>query len=449
MTRYHPSSPSLSPGSRSKRHGHQHLEPLSCWKKLLSPESPLLYLQTAKLFYQEPPLWRSPCSSCIQPWKDQGHHDCTLHQHYHCKYAHWVRLWKVCEGAGREREEIHWVAMASPISYGSQWKRWSIFLDQEVETTTSSLVIASVLVANKSERAIHFPIHLQYGARTVVTTTLVDCGATGNFIDPSLVHWLLLPSRLILPLQALNIDRTPHKQGQITAATCIHCQATAFEDSLSLMIVGLGWAQVILGMPWLTKNNPWIDWIKKTIRFNEEHIQKTTLSTELTITTHKEEVTLPPQYTDYADVFSKRTFDVLPPKRDFDHAINLKELFVPKVTKVYPSNPQEVDTCKEFVETNLKTGRIQPSKSLQASPFFFIKKKDGKLRPVQDYQYLNNHMVKNAYPLPLVSNLVNNLRCFSCFTKFNVHWGTTTSASKTVTNGKPHLLPQWDCANQQ
>ena len=59
---------------------------------------------------------------------------------------------------------------------------------------SSSSVIASVLVANKSERAIRFPIQLQYGVRTVATTALVDCGAMGNFIDPSLVQRLLLPS---------------------------------------------------------------------------------------------------------------------------------------------------------------------------------------------------------------------------------------------------------------
>ena len=189
------------------------------------------------------------------------------------------------------------------------------------------------------------------------------------------------------------------------------------------MIVGLGRAQVVLGMPWLMKNNPCINWVKKTISFNDEHIQKTTLSTELAIATQKNEVVLPLQYEDYADVFSKRTFDVLPPRQDFDHAIELKELFVPKVTKIYPLNPQEVEACQEFIEENLKMGWIQPSKSPQASPFFFIKKKDGKLRPVQDYRYLNDHTIKNAYPLPLISDLIDNLQQFLCFTKFNVQWG--------------------------
>ena len=93
------------------------------------------------------------------------------------------------------------------------------------------------------------------------------------------------------------------------------------------------------------------------------------------------------------------------------------------MAKVYPLNPQEVDACREFIEENLKTGRIQPLKLPQASPFFFVKKKDGKLCPVQDYRYLNKHTIKNAYPLPLIADLIDNLCHFSCFTKFDVCWG--------------------------
>ena len=71
------------------------------------------------------------------------------------------------------------------------------------------------------------------------------------------------------------------------------------------MIIGLGRAQIVLGMPWLTKNNPHIDWVKKTILFDDEHICKTTLSTELAIAAQKDNVVLPPQYADYTDVFSE------------------------------------------------------------------------------------------------------------------------------------------------
>ena len=62
------------------------------------------------------------------------------------------------------------------------------------------------------------------------------------------------------------------------------------------------------------KHNPHIDWEKKTVTLDAKHIRKTTLSMELAIATHKDEVTLPPQYSVYANVFSEQTFDTLPPR---------------------------------------------------------------------------------------------------------------------------------------
>src|SRR3984885_7068773 len=57
-----------------------------------------------------------------------------------------------------------------------------------------------------------------------------------------------------------------------------------------------------------------------------------------------------------------------------------------------------------------------------ASPFFFIKKKDGKL-PVQDYRKLNDIMIKNCYPLPLITELINMLQNAKYFTKLDIRWG--------------------------
>jgi Reverse transcriptase (RNA-dependent DNA polymerase) len=57
-----------------------------------------------------------------------------------------------------------------------------------------------------------------------------------------------------------------------------------------------------------------------------------------------------------------------------------------------------------------------------ASPFFFVKKKDGKLRPCQDYQYSNDWTVKNAYPLPLISKIMDKIKGTKFFTKFDVRW---------------------------
>ena len=54
---------------------------------------------------------------------------------------------------------------------------------------------------------------------------------------------------------------------------------------------------------------------------------------------------------------------------------------------------------------------------------FFVKKKDGSLRPVQDYRRLNEITIRNRYPLPLVSDLMDKLKGAKYFTKLDVRWG--------------------------
>lgn len=54
------------------------------------------------------------------------------------------------------------------------------------------------------------------------------------------------------------------------------------------------------------------------------------------------------------------------------------------------------------------------------SPFFFIKKKDGTLRPVQDYRELNQGTIKNEYPLPLKPELIDKLKGAKIFSKIDL-----------------------------
>ncbi len=75
--------------------------------------------------------------------------------------------------------------------------------------------------------------------------------------------------------------------------------------------------------------------------------------------------------------------------------------------RFYPLNRNEQIELDKFLDENLSSGQIRPSKSPMASPFFFVKKKDGKLRPVQDYRKLNKMTIKNCYPLPLISELMD------------------------------------------
>ena len=84
---------------------------------------------------------------------------------------------------------------------------------------------------------------------------------------------------------------------------------------------------------------------------------------------------------------------------------------------------EEREEVREFVKEQLRKGYIRLSKSLQMAPVFFVEKKDSKKRMVQDYRYLNEWTIKNNYPLPLISDILENIRTKKLFTKMDLRWG--------------------------
>jgi hypothetical protein len=110
-------------------------------------------------------------------------------------------------------------------------------------------------------------------------------------------------------------------------------------------------------------------------------------------------------------VFSKEQVQCFPKSRPWDHAIKLKKDAPSTLPgKIYSLTQTEQKALQEFIREHQAKGYIRPSKSPYAAPFFFIKKKDGKLRLVQDYQKVNEWMVKNCYPLPLIPELINQVK---------------------------------------
>ena len=91
------------------------------------------------------------------------------------------------------------------------------------------------------------------------------------------------------------------------------------------------------------------------------HIWKLSLSTALAQAAERVEQKLPPQYAKYAKVFDEPKGGELPPQQPFDHGIELKETFIPKVAESYPMNPKETEACKQFIDEHLKSGKIRKS----------------------------------------------------------------------------------------
>ena len=141
----------------------------------------------------------------------------------------------------------------------------------------------------------------------------------------------------------------------------------------------------------------------------EEECTNRSIATELAIQAKSEplEVKLSEVYKRYASVFSEEEAQRFPPSRPWDHAIDFKGGALDAIDcKVYPMTRAEDDALDEFINEQLAKGYIHPSISPYALSFFFIKKKDRKLRPVQDYRNINKWTVRNQYPLPLITTLI-------------------------------------------
>ncbi|ESK81144.1 hypothetical protein Moror_11267 [Moniliophthora roreri MCA 2997] len=247
----------------------------------------------------------------------------------------------------------------------------------------------------------------------------------------------------------------------------------------TLLISGLGSERMILGLPWLQDHNLDIDWITGVIHFQPRRkilVKRPTkpfigifnetkkldtgildkveddevliqsfirgeedsdeirinakLSTSQVLAQAHEvkakplEELLPPYLSDYSDRFKKKKAERFPPSRPYNHAIDLKLDFKPQDCKIYSLSLKEWIKQDKFLDENLRKGYIRPSKSPMASPFFFVAKKEaGALRPCQDYRDLNNGTIKNRYPLPLVTDLVDKLKTAKVFTKLDLRNG--------------------------
>jgi len=97
---------------------------------------------------------------------------------------------------------------------------------------------------------------------------------------------------------------------------------------------------------------------------------------------------VPEKFHKWIKVFSKKQSERMPTRKIWDHVIELKEGFVLRKGKVYPLSREEREEVHEFIQEQLRKGYIRPLKSPQTAPVFFVGKKDGKKRMVQDYRYL-------------------------------------------------------------
>jgi hypothetical protein len=296
---------------------------------------------------------------------------------------------------------------------------------------------------------------------------MIDSGATALFINKHFVqcHHIicsLLPNTIALH----NIDGSKNKAGLLTHFARLTLTIGSWNEPTDFLVTDLGLKDIILGLLWLKKVNPTIDWDSGEMEILNSPEQFTpslphileancsecrawikagiitdasneiwvcagyTLSTKLAIKAGEGkakrtfEELVPKEYRCHAKVFMETESHQLPKHQPWDHTIDLKPNAPETLkTKVYPMPINKQKTLDQFIQENLEKGYIVPSKSPMASPVFFVKKKTSDLRLIQDYWKLNSITVKNRYPLPLAMDIVNKLWDAKIFTKFDVCWG--------------------------
>ena len=127
----------------------------------------------------------------------------------------------------------------------------------------------------------------------------------------------------------------------------------------------------------------------------------------------------PTEYHDFFNVFSREEAKLMPPHRPYDHTIDLENDQMPPHSYIYPLSGTKLSTLREFLDDMLGKGFIRLSSSPSGAPVLFAKKKDGTLQLCIDFRNLNCITRKNRYPIPLVTNLIDQLGSAKIYTKFD------------------------------
>lgn len=202
----------------------------------------------------------------------------------------------------------------------------------------------------------------------VETKALLDCGASEVFIDKEFVRKRNIPTiKLKKPKNVYNADGSRNKEGKITHVVKTEIKIGENSQPEILWVTELGDEDFILGLTWLKRHNPKINWEtgKMTIKDQKTYIRsKSTKSqaiAEAELSLEPEETfedKFPERFNEFKPLFSDQKAQRFPDERSCDHAIELIEGWTPINSKVYTLPPEEDKALKEWIDENLKLGYI-------------------------------------------------------------------------------------------
>lgn len=310
---------------------------------------------------------------------------------------------------------------------------------------------------------------------------LIDSGASDNFISKSFISDTNINSEHCTA--ALEVTLADGRECSVNRVVkSIDITIGEYVDKMDIKVLDLAAYDVILGMPWLEKYNPSIDYRFKRVTmyangtvthlrsptttnnktpsfYAHSHVSKrlqkgsqastsaaklfcisakqlrkqhskidsafiaviTSKDGVMSISDHSNDKH--PLLQKYSDVFPADLPVGLPPQRSIDHKIEVLPGSEPPSRATYKMSATELDELKKIIHELLEHGFIQPSLSPYGAPVLFVKKKDGSIRMCVDYRALNKITVKNKYPLPRIDELLDRLKGAKYFSKIDLRSG--------------------------
>ncbi|XP_022683511.1 uncharacterized protein LOC111257725 [Setaria italica] len=303
---------------------------------------------------------------------------------------------------------IYWMELddAAAASDGSGEDEPSISLNAITGIQTSStLQLATVVQA-------------------VGLTALVDSGSTHSFIaaDTAALLGLTPEARPGLTVGVANGDRVP--SAGVCRNVIVHIGQEEFY--VNLFVIPLGGYELVLWCDWLRTLGPILwDFTRLSMAFwRQDHRVKWfgvngRPSPRLAVTQSSDLLGL--LLEEFADLFSMPSG--LPPPRAFDHRIHLLPGTSPVAVRPYRYPQLLKDEIEAQCQAMLEQGIIRPSTSAFSSPVLLVRKGDGTWRFCVDYRALNLKTVRDKFPIPVVEELLNELKGAIFFTKLDLRSG--------------------------
>ncbi|QRV83709.1 Retrotransposable element Tf2 protein [Ceratobasidium sp. AG-Ba] len=253
-------------------------------------------------------------------------------------------------------------------------------------------------------------IYTSVGGIMEPAKTLIDSGSSRNFIDKDYVREKNIPTTKLANKKSVIAIDGKEIEDVISEKTELQIEVEGKTLKCDLYVMPLGDTEIILGKDWLDEAEPVIAWKDLTITYRD-HISGKAAT---------EEPVIPKEFADSL-TSSKKRFRELPPHREeFDCAIDLIEgAELPKPAKTYPMTPAESEALEKYIEQELKDGKIRRSQS--------------------NYRKLNAITKPYRFPMPVQTELLEQLKDAKSLLKWILDGDSITSALEKVMNGKPPL----------